>query len=127
MAESILLNQGNFKGLFGDNCDIEFSTNQVSTTIIQGLTATKTADKICWVNGPLTYTITVKNETDSDFTSGIMTDYLDPSIVMLDNTYDIFINGAPTAYTFTAGVLSVALPTIAAGDTVTITFRIMQV
>lgn len=128
MAETILTNQADFSGLYGDECEIVFTSNEVSTTIIGGLTATKTADKKCWVNGPLNYTITVVNNSGVTISDLILTDYLDPNLVTLDQAYGVFINGTlSTTYTYSAGTLSVPLPPIMDGGTVTVTFRVMQV
>ena len=33
-----------------------------AVALIEGLTITKTADQTSWVNGPLTYTITIDNQ-----------------------------------------------------------------
>lgn len=129
MAKSILENQARFAGYIGeDECEISFSSNLVSTTIIGGLTATKEADKKCWVDGPLHYTITIENDCGDTVTGLVLTDHLDPALVTLDESYGVYINDTtPAVYTFTAGTLSVHLPPIAHGDTVTVSFRVLQV
>lgn len=126
MAEVILKNIADFEGRYGDE-PIVFSSNEVEVVIVKGLTATKTADKTHWVNGPLTYTIVVKNDSGVDFSNGILTDYLDPSLVALNAAYGVKIDGAAVTYTVLAGVLSVYLPTIEDGEEVTVTFQVMQV
>lgn len=126
---AILENQAKLNGAFGvDECPIDFSSNLVSTTIISNLTATKTADKKCWVDGPLTYTITIENYS-GDIVSGLLlTDYLDPALVTLDGPNAVFIDGVlADTYTFTAGTLSLPLPPLADSGTVTVTFRVVQV
>lgn len=129
MAEVILTNQADFTGLYGENeCNIVFSSNEVSTTIIRGLTATKTADKTCWVDGPLTYEITVENDSGATVTNGIFTDYLDPSLVALDTGYGVFVDGILTTdYSYAVGVLTINLPTMNDGVSHTISFRVVQV
>lgn len=62
MAEINLTNKADIAGTYGDSASpITFSSNDVSTTIVQGFTVTKKADKTYWVDGPLTYTITITN------------------------------------------------------------------
>lgn len=127
MAKVTLTNQADFAGSYGAAANpVTFSSNQVSTTIIQGLTATKTADKEFWVNGPLLYTIKVQNSSGDTFTKGVLTDTLD-SVVTLDTTFGVKINDAATSdFTFTGGVLSVNLPDMVDGGTLTVTFQITQ-
>ena len=127
MAKVTLTNQADFAGSYGAAANpVTFSSNQVSTTIIQGLTATKTADKEFWVNGPHLYTIKVQNSSGDTFTKGVLTDTLD-SVVTLDTTFGVKINDAATSdFTFTGGVLSVNLPDMVDGGTLTVTFQITQ-
>lgn len=50
-------------------------------TMVSGLTIVKEADKEVWVNGNLTYTITVTNNTDTDYTDITITDVLDETLI----------------------------------------------
>lgn len=50
-------------------------------TMVSGLTIVKEADKEVWVNGNLTYTITVTNNTDTDYTDITVTDVLDETLI----------------------------------------------
>lgn len=129
MATTILTNSVDFEGAYGAAASpVVFSSNTVSTTIVRGLTATKTADKEYWVNGPLTYTVTVTNDSGDTFTKGVLTDNLDVSLVTLDTAAGVRINNTPTSdYTIRSGVLTVNLPDMQNGDTVTVTFRVEQV
>ena len=46
----------------------EISTQALVVTLLSGLTATKTADKMVWSDdGYLTYTIVVDNQTDESY------------------------------------------------------------
>lgn len=125
MAETILKNIGNFEGRYGED-EITFSTNEVSTVIVSGISAYKSSDKPVWVNGPMTYTITVRNDSAEDLTNVILTDMLDPAIIALVPN-SVMVNGVTAAYTYFSGVLTVNLPLIAQGGIVTVTFRVTQV
>lgn len=127
MAKVTLTNQADFTGTYGaaEN-PVTFSSNQVSTTIIQGLTATKTADKEFWIDGPLLYTIQIQNSSGDTFSKGVLKDTLD-SIVTLDTAFGVKINDSATSdFTFNGGVLSVNLPDMADGGTLTVTFQVIQ-
>lgn len=129
MAQVTLTNQADFAGSYGAAAaPVVFSSNSVNTTIIQGLTATKTADKTYWVNGPLLYTIKIENNSGDTFTKGILTDVLNTALVTLDTAYGVEINASKTSdYTFTAGNLSINLPDLENGGTATVTFQVTQV
>lgn len=77
MAKVTLVNQADFAGTYGtENQPVTFASNEVSTTIIRGLTAVKTADQTYWVNGPLTYQVKITNNSGDTFTKGVLTDDL---------------------------------------------------
>ena len=128
-GNSNLDNQADFTGSYGTAATpIVFSSNQVSTTIVQGLTATKSANKEYWVNGPLLYTIVVRNSSGDKYTNGVLTDKLDTSLVAFDTEYSVQIDAAKTSdFTYTDGTLSVNLPGIEDGGEVTVTFQITQI
>lgn len=76
MAQVLLTNQADLSGSYGALAvPVVFSSNSVTTTIIQGLTATKSVDKTYWVNGPLLYTIKIDNNSGDTFTKGGDGDY----------------------------------------------------
>lgn len=126
MAEVSLINKVDIAGNFGEGSSpVTFSSNDVTTTIIEGLTVTKAADKTYWVNGPLTYTLTVTNNSGGKLASGIITDALDTSLVSLNETYGVYINSSKTEnYTYTGGTLTINLPELADSSTTTITFQV---
>lgn len=71
MAQVLLTNQADLSGSYGALAvPVVFSSNSVTTIIIQGLTATKSVDKTYWVNGPLLYTIKIDNNSGDTFTKG---------------------------------------------------------
>ena len=128
MAQVLLTNQADLSGSYGALAvPVVFSSNSVTTTIIQGLTATKTVDKTHWVNGPLLYTIKIDNNSGDTFTKGVLTDIIDTSLATLDTVYGVKINGSKSSdYTFTAGSLSVNLPDVEDGGSATVTFQVVQ-
>ncbi len=129
MAQVTLTNQADFAGSYGTAASpVVFSSNAVTTTIVQGLTATKTADKTYWVNGPLLYTIRIENNSGESFTKGVLTDVLNTDLITLDSAYGVEINSSKTSdYTFTSGNLSIQLPDLEDGGTATVTFQVVQV
>ena len=129
MAELSLTNKVDIAGNYGDASNpITFSSNDVTTTLIQGLTVTKNADKTYWVNGPLTYTLTITNNSGGKLDSGVITDKLDTNLISLDETYGVLINGSKTEdYTYTTGTLTVNLPELADSSTTTVTFQVNRV
>ena len=107
-------------------------TGAVTLQLVDGLTLTKTADKLSWADGALTFTITIDNTGDEDYTGVTVTDIIDPLIATLV-TDSVTLNGAPTTdYTFddVSGELVVsglAPFTVAADDTATVTFQVQKI
>lgn len=129
MAQVLLTNQADLSGSYGALAvPVVFSSNSVTTTIIQGLTATKTVDKTHWVNGPLLYTIKIDNNSGDTFTKGVLTDIIDTSGSLRSIlSMAVEINGSKSSdYTFTAGSLSVNLPDVEDGGSATVTFQVVQ-
>lgn len=94
--------------------------------MLDGLKVTKTADKMVWAAGVLTYTITVTNSTAEIFTSPVITDVLDKtSVTFVDGS--VTIDGQPAAteiysYDEASGKLTINLSNIAPSASSTITF-----
>lgn len=128
MAETSLTNQVDISAQYGEgSAPITFSSNIVTTTIIQGLTVTKTADKTNWVDGPLTYTVVVKNDSGADLKTGVLTDNLNTTLVEFNNTYGVMIDGSSSSeFTYTSGELKITLPDLANGAETTITFQVLR-
>ena len=63
----------------------EISTQALVVTMITGLTVSKTADKMVWSEGVLTYTITINNEAEETYTSPVITDMLDTNLITFVN------------------------------------------
>lgn len=128
MAVQSLLNQANITGEFGDKATpISFSSNQVETSIVDGLTVTKVADKVNWIDGALTYTLTITNNSGENFSNGSLVDKLDTTLVDFNTTYGVQINGsASTDYTYESGTLTITLPKLETDNNTIITFQVTR-
>lgn len=122
---STLLNSADIAGTLGTD-SVTFGTNQVSTTIITGLTAVKSADQNAWVNGPLTYTAVITNNSGEDLSGATLTDILDTTQILFNDTYGVLEDDQAVDYTYNAGVLTITLNTIPDGSSSTITFQVLQ-
>ncbi len=106
----------------------EISTQALVVTMLKGLTATKTADKMIWSDGLLTYTIVVSNDTDYDYVGPVITDVLDISLISLVDD-SVTVDGVKIStpqYTWdsSSGKLSISLSDIEAKGKKTITFQV---
>ena len=126
MADSILLNQATIDATY-DASPVAIGTNALSTTLISGLTATKSASSSVWLSGNLTYTIVIDNQAGEDLVNPVITDQLDISQVEFI-TGSVKIDGTPTSnYTHTVGgLLTITVPTVTAGTTTTVTFQVSK-
>ncbi|HBB44697.1 MAG TPA: hypothetical protein DCZ34_01040 [Clostridiales bacterium] len=128
MAIVNLTNQTTIEGQYGSPASaISFVSNEVTTSIVQGLIVQKEADKTNWVNGPLTYTIVVTNNSGNTLSSGSLIDKIDTTLVDFSTTYGVQIDGSKTSnYTYNDGNLQVTLPDLETDKSVTITFQVTQ-
>ena len=128
MAEVSLTNQVDVTGQYGEQSSpISFSSNIVTTNIVQGLTVNKTADKTNWIDGPLTYTVVIQNSSGSALTGGVLTDNINTDLVDFNTTYGVQIDGeASSNYTYNDGELKITLPQLDNEKTTTITFQVTQ-
>ena len=128
MANVILTNEADFSGVYGpESVPITFASNQVTTTIVNGLTATMTVNKQYWVDGPLLYTVVVKNESGETYTDGVLADMLNTTLSVFDSAYGVEIDGQKvTDYTLNGGLLNIKLPEIKDGATLTVTFQVTK-
>ena len=99
-------------------------------TMISGLTITKTADKEVWADGLLTYTIVLDNEATETYTSPVVTDKIDTSLVTFV-TESVTIDGVEATsseYTYeeSTGTLTVNLTDIVPSSKKTITFQVAK-
>lgn len=127
--ETILNNEVSVLGNYGD-VPTTLQSQVLAVTLIDGLTVNKVADKMVWADGELTYTITVDNQTDKDYTTPVITDVLD--ITKVDFVADsVYIDGTLATseeYTYdsTTGTLTVKLSDIAPTSSKKITFQVTK-
>lgn len=104
------------------------TSEAVVVTLVSGLVITKTADKVSWANGNLTYTITITNQGTESYAAPVLTDVLDTSLV--DFVEDsVFINGekADTSkYQYATNTLTITLDDIAPSNSSTVTFQVKK-
>ena len=127
--ETELINQATILGNYND-IPTEISTQALVVTMITGLTVTKSADKLVWSEGNLTYKMEISNQTETAYTSPVITDILNPDLIKLVND-TIKTDGTPietSEYTYdeNTGKLTINLPTINAKEKKTITFEVSK-
>ena len=106
------------------------SSQALVVAMIDGLTVTKTSDKMVWADGVLTYTIEVDNKALESYTSPAITDVLDISLVSFVNG-SVTIDGAKaeeSKYTYNDadGTLTINIPDIAASGKCVVTFQVSK-
>lgn len=106
------------------------SSQALVVAMIDGLTVTKTADKMVWTDGVLTYTIEVDNKALESYTSPTITDVLDISLISFVND-SVTIDGAKaeeSKYTYNDadGTLTISIPDIAASGKCVVTFQVSK-
>ncbi len=113
-----------------NNIRTAISSENLAVTMIDGLDITKTADKQVWVDGDLTYTIVLKNETNKTYTSPIVTDILDDNLVFfVDKSVTIdLVEASSSDYTYRSDThtLTVNLTDIEPSGTKTISFKVSK-
>ncbi len=113
-----------------NNIPTEISTQALVVTMITGLTVTKTADKLVWSGGNLTYKMEISNQTETTYTSPVITDILNPTLITLvNNTIKLDNNLLETSqYTYEeeTGKLTITLPDIAPQTKKTVTFEVSK-
>lgn len=126
MATTSLTNNVDISGNYGEDAiPVTFSSNTVTTTIVQGLTVQKSADKSYWVNGPLTYSIVITNNSGGKLAGGELQDTINTALVTFSQTYGVTIDDTTTQdFTYESGVLKVTLPEIADTESKTIKFQV---
>lgn len=125
-----LINTVNTTGTY-DSLDAPMSSTEVSTLLVDDMDLQLTADKAAWLQGKLTYTATVINNSTEDYETVSMLDTLDPALISLDAT-SVERDGTPlvldTDFTYVAatGLLTIPLATVAGGATTVITFQVSK-
>lgn len=106
----------------------QITSDVLVVSMISGLTIKKTADKMVWGDGKLTYTIEVSNQTNVDYTNPVITDEIDISLIKFVSE-SVKVNGTElesSKYTYddTSGKLTINIDDVEALQTTTITFEV---
>lgn len=113
-----------------NNIPTEINSEAVVVSMIDGLTVTKTADKMVWADGLLTYTIVINNKADLSYITPVITDILDTTKVGFVNesvTIDgVKVENSKYTYEESTGTLTITLDDIEATGSTTITFQISK-
>lgn len=108
----------------------EITTQALVVTMVTGLTVTKTANKMVWSGGNLMYTIEVNNQTETVYTSPVITDILNPNLIKLvENTIKVdgtLLEASQYNYEEDSGKLTINLPNIEATTKKTVTFEVSK-
>lgn len=108
----------------------EISTQALVVTMLSGLTVTKSADKPVWSEGNLTYKIEINNATEEPYTSPIITDILNPTLISLVKgtikVDDVILEEEKYTYEEITGKLTINLSDITAQSKKTITFEVSK-
>lgn len=106
------------------------SSNTSVVNIIEGLTLTLAADKQNWINGALTYTITLNNQTSTAFNTPTITDIIDiDKVTFVEDSVTINETKATTSqynYDSSTHTLKVTLTEVPANSTSTIKFQVKK-
>lgn len=127
--ENTLSNTASAVGNYNDIPTSVTSTASV-VTMVNGLAIAKTADKQVLVNGNLTYTIVINNQTERPYNDPEMKDVIDISLVNLVED-SITIDGASAQssdynYESSTGTLTINLESIPASSSKTVTFQVTK-
>lgn len=113
-----------------NNIPTAITSDALVVTMVSGLTITKTTDKSIWADGALTYTITINNQSTQSYTSPVITDVLDTSLVVFtpDSVTIDGVKATSSQYTYdeSTSTLTVNLEDLAAAATKTITFQVTK-
>lgn len=125
-----LINISTVDGIY-DELEVEMSSDPVSVFLIDDLSITKEADKEGWVSGPLTYTITIENDTEEDFETPILTDIIDPTLAtLIDESItidDVPIDEEDFTFDDVTGLLTITLPAVDSESTMVIKFQVERI
>ena len=117
-------------GMFAGELDAEAasaSTNPITIILYDGITATLSTDKVRWIDGYVTFTAELNNESGEAFETVDFDIQLNATLVNIV-AGSVTVDGAESAdYTFSGGLLTVPVGSIATGGTVIVTFQVEKV
>ena len=104
------------------------TSNATVVNMIDGLTLVKSADKKNWVDGNLTYTITINNQTANSYETPVVKDVLEDSLVEFV-TDSVTIDGViadKSKYSYDEGThtLTVNLEDVSPSSSSVLTFQV---
>lgn len=106
------------------------TSNTTVVNVIDGLTLSLSADKQNLINGVLTYTIALNNQTNISFENPVITDVIDTDLVtFVDDSVTINKVKATNSefnYTSSNHTLKIILTEVPANDVVTMTFQVKK-
>lgn len=113
-----------------NNIPTSLTSNTSVVNIIEGLTITKDANQKNWSSGLLTYTITIKNETEQPYVEPIITDVIDTKLVEFVNDSvkinDIEATSEQSSYDEGTQTLTIKLDEIAKTSETIIKFSVKK-
>lgn len=113
-----------------NNLPTSMTSDTSAVALIEGLTITKTADQTSWVNGPLTYTITIDNQATETYATPVITDIIDTTLVSFvpDSVYIDGTKAETSQYNYDeeTHTLTVTLTDIPATSKKTVTFQVKK-
>lgn len=106
------------------------TSNTTVVNVIDGLTLSLSADKQNLINGVLTYTITLNNQTNISFENPVITDVIDTDLVtFVDDSVTINkVKATNNEFNYTSSnhTLKITLTEVPANDVVTMTFQVKK-
>ena len=123
-------NLSNIASVLGNYNSIptQITSEVLVVTMISGLTVKKTADKMVWGDGKLTYTIEVNNQTNVDYTNPVITDELDISLINFVagsvKVDGVELESSKYTYDDSTGKLTITIDDVGASQKSTITFEV---
>ena len=121
--ENTVTSVGNY-----NNIPTTLTSNTSKVNIISGLTLTKEADKQNWSDGYLTYIITIDNQTNQNYSSPVITDIIDTTLVeFVPDSVTIDNVKAPQekySYNDANHTLTINLDDVTPSSSTTLTFQV---
>lgn len=113
-----------------NNIPTSLTSNTSVVNMIDGLSLVKDADKQNWGSGNLTYTITITNQTDKDYTKPVITDIIDTNLVEFveDSVTIDNVKASESQYEYDTAnhTLTVNLDDVAASNVVNVSFSVKK-
>lgn len=106
------------------------TSNATVVIMIDGLTLVKSADKKNWVDGNLTYTITINNQTANSYETPVVKDVLEDSLVefVADSVTIDGVTADKSKYSYDEGThtLTVNLEDVSPSSSSVLTFQVSK-